>query len=279
MSFSEVRAAGIGWPVRLTYPVVFVCFFLSGASGLLYQVVWTRLAFAQFGVITPVLSLIISVFMLGLGLGSVYGPRWAISLGRRFGVSSLQLYAGAELLTAVGAFAVPASLALGGSLLLRAGAAGSAGFLALSAVCIVLTLLPWCVMMGATIPLMMEFVRRSAASSPGSFSFLYAANVLGAAAGAIVSAVVLIELLGLHMTGGVGAAGNMLAAALALGLGRATPEQAQVRAAAPHAAAGALPRRPGWPAAVLFTTGFASMGFEVCWTRDFTFALATTIYA
>lgn len=279
MSFSEVRAGSVGWSDRLTYRIVFACFFLSGFSSLLYQVVWTRLAFAQFGVITPVLSLIISVFMLGLGLGAVYGASWVTSLGRWFGISPLQLYAGAEALTAVGAFAVPASFVLGGSLLLRAGTAGSAGFLALSAVFIVLALLPWCVMMGSTIPLMMAFVRRSTAGGGGGFSFLYAANVLGAAAGAIVSAVVLIELLGLHATGEVGAAGNILAALLALALSQAAPDRAQARAAPHRVEAGAAPRQPAWPAVVLFTTGFASMGLEVCWTRDFTFTLATTIYA
>ncbi len=279
MSFSEVRAGGVGLSERLTYPIVFTCFFFSGFSGLLYQVVWTRLAFAQFGVITPVLSLIISVFMLGLGLGSVYGASWARSLGRRFGVSPLQLYAGAEALTAVGAFAVPASFALGGSLLLRTGAAGSAEFLALSALCIVLALLPWCVMMGTTIPLMMAFVRCNAAGTGGSFSFLYAANVLGAAAGAIVSAVVLIELLGLHATGEAGAAGNITAALLALALSQAVPDRAEVRAAPHRVEARISLRQPAWPAIVLFTTGFASMGLEVCWTRDFTFTLATTIYA
>ena len=42
----------------------------SGFCGLLYQVVWLRLAFAAFGVITPVLSIVLSVFMFGLSLGS-----------------------------------------------------------------------------------------------------------------------------------------------------------------------------------------------------------------
>ena len=49
--------------------VLFLLFVASGFCGLLYQVVWIRLAFAAFGVITPVLSVVISVFMLGLALG------------------------------------------------------------------------------------------------------------------------------------------------------------------------------------------------------------------
>src|SRR5207244_2320755 len=52
------------------HKLLFLLFFISGFCGLLYQVVWTRLAFAAFGIITPVLSIVISVFMLGLGLGA-----------------------------------------------------------------------------------------------------------------------------------------------------------------------------------------------------------------
>jgi spermidine synthase len=55
---------------------LFLLFFLSGFCSLLYQVVWMRLAFASFGVITPVMSVVISVFMLGLAIGSWAGGRW-----------------------------------------------------------------------------------------------------------------------------------------------------------------------------------------------------------
>jgi hypothetical protein len=51
---------------QFTRRVLFFLFFLSGFSSLVYQVVWTRMAFASFGIITPVLSVVLSVFMLGL---------------------------------------------------------------------------------------------------------------------------------------------------------------------------------------------------------------------
>jgi len=44
--------------------IIFTLFLLSGFCGLLYQVVWIRLAFSHFGIITPVLSVVISIFML-----------------------------------------------------------------------------------------------------------------------------------------------------------------------------------------------------------------------
>ena len=47
---------------------LFALFVLSGFCGLVYQIVWLRLAFKSFGIATPVLSVVVSVFMLGLAL-------------------------------------------------------------------------------------------------------------------------------------------------------------------------------------------------------------------
>jgi predicted membrane-bound spermidine synthase len=48
----------------------FVFFVVSGFCGLVYEVVWVRLAMASFGVTTALVSIVISMFMAGLGLGS-----------------------------------------------------------------------------------------------------------------------------------------------------------------------------------------------------------------
>jgi hypothetical protein len=54
---------------------LFLMFVISGFCGLLYQVVWPRPAFSHFGVITPVLSVILLVFMLGIAAGSFAAGR------------------------------------------------------------------------------------------------------------------------------------------------------------------------------------------------------------
>jgi predicted MFS family arabinose efflux permease len=92
---------------------LFALFFLSGFCGLLYQVVWVRMAFASFGVVTPVLSIVISVFMLGLFAGSWLAGKVVGPLSTQRGLSAIWLYALAELLIGAGAFAVPRLLALG----------------------------------------------------------------------------------------------------------------------------------------------------------------------
>src|SRR5215467_15023331 len=98
---------------QFTRRLLFILFFVSGFSGLVYQVVWVRLAFASFGIITPVLSMVVSVFMLGLSLGAWAGGRSVKFLVRKTGCSALWFYSATELLIGIGAFAVPALFSIG----------------------------------------------------------------------------------------------------------------------------------------------------------------------
>jgi spermidine synthase len=168
--------------------ILFALFFVSGFCSLLYQVVWLRLAFAQFGVVTPVLSTVISVFMLGLALGTFAGGRLVESSVVRDRARAVVLYGVAEIVIGVGAFVVPALFVRGGAALLTAGALDSNAYLLRSALWIAGSLLPWCILMGMTIPFMMAFVRTVDRTFETSFSFLYLANVVGAMCGTAITA-------------------------------------------------------------------------------------------
>src|SRR3954471_4900029 len=105
--------------------VLFLLFFLSGLSSLVYQIVWTRMAFAAFGIITPVLSVVLSVFMLGLALGSWVGGRLIGTWVKKTGLPAIFFYGCAEGLIGVGAFAVPVLFVLGERFLLNTGETNS----------------------------------------------------------------------------------------------------------------------------------------------------------
>src|SRR5690242_17885440 len=98
--------------------VCLVFFFVSGFCSLVYQVIWTRLAFASFGINTPVLSVVISVFMLGLSFGSWAGGRLIVPLTRRTGLSARIFYGLAEFVIGLSAFTVPRLFSFGERLLL-----------------------------------------------------------------------------------------------------------------------------------------------------------------
>lgn len=257
----------------------FVFFFISGLCGIVYELVWLRLAMAQFGVTTALTSIVLSVFMAGLGLGS-----WAAgALVRRYGgrmKAPLRWYSLAELLIGVSALVVPLQLVYGHDLLERAteqAAMSSAAYYLASGVWLALTLVPWCACMGATIPVMMFAIRRHAGyESRRSFSFLYLANVLGAVGGAL-AAPLLIEGFGFHGTLRVGACLNTVIAAAAVLLG------AKSRPVVPITTAGPLLStsfaRSGAALALLFCTGLATMGMEVIWIRLFTPYVGPVVYA
>jgi predicted membrane-bound spermidine synthase len=265
--------------------LLFVLFFLSGFCGLVYQVVWTRMAFAAFGIITPVLSVVLSVFMLGLAVGSWLAGTYAEGLVERTGLSPALLYAAVELLIGVGAFAVPKLFAAGERLLLAAGETDSIAYLSLSALVLGTSILPWCICMGATYPLMMAYVREQDPRSEDSFSYLYLANVLGAMAGTLLTAVVLVEVLGFRRTLYVAAAFNLVIASASASLGWRRREAATVvpsqREPDSSAHAAVVNEVPGasltkW---ILFSTGLIAMAMEVVWSRAFTQVLRTQVYS
>src|SRR5262245_26892895 len=199
--------------------ILFCLFFLSGFSGLVYQVVWTRIAFASFGIILPVLSVVISVFMLGLSVGSWLAGRIISTLKSKTGLSAAWFYAATELLIGAGAFGAPKLFQIGEKLLLGLGQTDSAAYLLFSAIVLTISILPWCLFMGATFPFMMAYVRERDPGNSQSFSFLYLANVLGAMFGTLLTALVLVELFGFHGTLGIAAAGNAVVVLISSYLG------------------------------------------------------------
>jgi spermidine synthase len=255
-------------------------FFISGFCSLVYQMVWTRLAFASFGIITPVLSVVLSVFMLGLAAGSWAGGRGVAGLVRATGLSPIFFYGAAELIIGCGGVLVPKLFKIGERLLLSSGQSDSFRYLFLSALALSVSILPWCVFMGVTFPLMMAYVREQEKESAKSFSFLYFANVLGAMSGSILTVLVLVEVLGFVHTLVFAAAGNVLIAAVSVGLGFKSlrrETKSFPSPAAPALTSGAAGSRLApW---ILFSTGFSAMAMEVVWTRVMTPVLRTQVYS
>jgi spermidine synthase len=270
--------------VRFVRSLLFLLFFVSGFCGLVYQVVWTRMAFASFGIITPVLSVVLSVFMLGLSLGSAVGGKWVGALKAKTGLSGAVFYGLAELLIGIGAFAVPNLFAAGQRSLLGAGQTNSIDYLFLSAMVLALSLFPWCFFMGTTFPLLMAYIREDETHDPKSFSFLYTANVLGAMMGTLLTAVVFIELFGFHYTLRIAAAGNFCIALISAMLGWQRGRSRRFTGDQPPAARrntdyAIRPGRTPMIRWILFSTGFCAMAMEVVWTRAFTPVLKTQVYS
>jgi spermidine synthase/predicted MFS family arabinose efflux permease len=255
-------------------------FFVSGFCSILYELVWLRLAMAQFAVTTALVSIVLSAFMVGLGFGS-WGAGRYIRRGTGVGTPALRLYAFTELLIGLSAILVPHEL-VWGRILLEKMDAGTplpvATYYLAAGFWIGLTLVPWCACMGATFPFAMAAIRESfSADSVRSFSYLYLANVLGAVTGAAVP-LLLVELLGFQGTLHVGAVLNVCLATVAFVLSLRAGREPAVPEALERSPAVA-PSSTAWPYFLLFATGFTSMGVEIVWIRLFTPSVGTVVYA
>jgi predicted membrane-bound spermidine synthase len=82
---------------------IVLLFFVSGAAALIYQVCWQRMLFESIGVDMDSVTIIVSTFMLGLGVGSLLGGE----LADRYPARTLEMFALAELATALFGFCSP----------------------------------------------------------------------------------------------------------------------------------------------------------------------------
>jgi spermidine synthase len=257
----------------------FVFFLISGFCGILYELVWLRLAMAQYGVTTPIVSIVLSAFMGGLGIGSLGAGMLIRRYGHKIKFPPLWLYAGSELVIGISALAVPCELITGHRILSHFASStefSSVTFSLISGVCIALTLVPWCALMGATIPLAMFAVRSDPRlQSRRSFSFLYVSNLLGAMLGAILP-LAIIEFHGFHFTLMVGMLLNFLIALSAFALAQAQRARSEI---ATELNVPVISGSNQGILAVLFMTGLTSMGMEVIWIRLYTPFIGVMVYS
>src|ERR671930_1799268 len=184
--------------------MVLAIFVLSGAAGLIYEVVWSRQLVLVFGNTTQAVSAILTGFFGGMAIGSVVGGRLADRVR-----NPLRLYGLLEVALVVVVIATPLTFRLIHEL--YRGAYGAlettpTGLALVRFVLSMLALAPATVMMGATLPALTRHLSRGKDHLSSAFGRLYAMNTLGAIAGTLASGLVLIELLGLTGAMLVGAA-------------------------------------------------------------------------
>jgi len=224
--------------------LLYAAFFLSGASGLIYQVTWVRQFGNVFGNTIHSAALVVAVFMLGLGAGAYAAGRWADRRVDDDPRALLRAYVLAEVLLA--------ALGVGLSLLLPHLAASVArwsqytigldGWHELSAISYgvraataVVLLAPITLVMGATLTLLIRhLVRFDLAAGHVRIARLYGANTVGAAAGALLTDFVLVRVAGLQGAQFTAAGLNLVAAALAVAVSTFAAAPPLRRTPAPH---------------------------------------------
>lgn len=274
----EDQPAAPALPRSLTV-TLYLCFFLSGVAGLIYEVLWARYLALYVGSTGLAQVIVLATFMGGLALGSHVLGRAADRVA-----SPLKLYVLLEF--GIGVYALFFErVFFGGRALFLAlvGALGmNAGSLVLGKViaCILSMLLPT-FLMGGTLPVLGRYMIRSMTGVGPKVSRLYFLNSLGAVCGCLLSGFYLIRTFGLQFSMISGAGLNIVVGLAAmLVLARAGSPASQDESPAREEGGPGMPR---WVYVVVLAcvglSGAVSMLYEVAWIRLLTLVLGSSTYS
>jgi len=254
---------------------VYLVFTASGATALVYQVIWSRWLGLLFGNTTTSISIVLGSFMLGLALGSWGAGRFLHRIN-----NPMRAYAYIELGIGIFALCFPSLSQLTDYIFTIAVSTESSNAFSVFARAILaftLLLLPT-TFMGATLPLLTDFFRRSPRHTQSwKVGLLYAANTLGAAIGIILAGVMLIELLGVFATTLVAALLNFSIAFIGFKFASTAgvlPEDEQVALTSRK-----LDIKGKLAMAVLAASGAVALASEVLWTRTLETLVGNSTYA
>jgi spermidine synthase len=255
--------------------VLYVCFFLSGSTALVYEVVWVRLLALTFGNTVYAVGIVLAAYMSGLSLGSYLLGRWA---DRQ--VNLLKGYGFLEIGIAFFALLSPYLLkVIAGSYLflhnpdIPLWTLSALRYLLSAAVLLVPT-----TMMGGTLPVLSRYFIRSETQIERRLGGLYSINTLGGVIGTFLVGFILMRHLGLDLTIKVTAALNVLIGLTSIYMGSIAPGHEITSEARQDAS----PDRPaGYRYAVFafFVSGVTAMQYEVAWSRLLVGVIGSTTYA
>src|SRR2546427_112460 len=262
----------------LTYSFLF---FLSGATGLIYELLWVRVLYQSFGSTIQPVTTVVAAYMGGLGLGA-----WL--LGRRADRSPRPAVLYGWLEIAIGVFGILSPLVLGLAHAIYIGAAGALALgggasVALRFGLAALVLLIPTTLMGGTLPVLTRaLMGEDRELLKPSLGRLYGLNTLGAMTGTAVAGFFLIEFVGVRASLWATAAINLAIGAAAIRLGRQqdalevghTPAEENLHQPPPTSTA-----FHNLALALLALTAFASLLNEIAWTRVLIMIVGGSTYA
>lgn len=261
------------------HPLIYALFFLTGAAGLIYQVVWLRVLIRVFGSTVQATSTLVAAFMAGLAFGA-----WLFGRFTDRSRAPLRWYAGLELAVAATALALPFAFEAALPILRhvhQTAGGGAALAVTRAALAFAILLVPTS-FMGGTFPVLTVLATRHDGRLARNVASLYSLNTLGAVTGTLLTGIVLIGIFGENGAVSCAVALNVLVALIALVIhGRLAPVE-RAEAASPAAAASPVVIPDGArlvALSVFAASGAAALAYEVIWTRQLLWFLGTSVYA
>jgi len=265
--------------------IVFLLFFASGISGLIYEVVWLRILSRTIGVTAYATAVTLAAFMAGLALGSFVFGRL---VDRRN--DQLRIFALLQLWLAV--FAVVTPIILTGSVAVYKLVSvithqNTAVISASKVVVSFLSLLLPAMLMGGTLPALTSYLVRQGGMFGKNFSLLYGLNTLGAVFGVVLSGFVTIGAIGewntIFIAVSINLAVGFIAFVIHRGRMRLNKQDDVAQKADVKAVSNRISMYPDTVRKIVLivfmVSGFTALAYEVIWTRQLILFLKTSIYA
>lgn len=245
----------------------YVLFFLSGFPALLYQIVWQRALFTIYGVNIQSVTVIVTVFMLGLGLGSLAGGR----LSTLSKIRTLQTFGIIEF--SIGVFGV-FSLALFKYFAQFTAGASTA---TTGIVTFLLLLIPT-LLMGSTLPLLVAFMVQRSANVGESVGSLYAVNTFGSGVACLFASMFIMRLLGESGSVRLAASINLLVGTCAIFLATRMDTAAKPQRQSASLNINESHHTIGKVAGMMLAaaTGFVALAYEILWYHIYSFTSGGT---
>lgn len=278
-------------PTKIYSPKIFklvaACFFFSGATGLIYEVLWARMLGLVFGATTLAISTVLAAFMGGLALGSALAGRRGAAVKR-----PVRAYGLLEIGIALYALAVPLLFRIVDDLYAVIWQQFHPGFFTFSLwrflLSCVLLLVPT-TLMGATLPLLSAALLHTSSTNSTSITKLYTRNLAGAICGCLAAGFLLLPVLGVRATIYLAAIVNIVIGVVSLLADRRIETQPAVNDAGPatdqspgETSSSQPPARVGdarfWMLCA-FISGFVTISTQVAWTRVLTMIVGSSTYA
>jgi predicted membrane-bound spermidine synthase len=250
---------------------ILILFFCSGATALVYEVIWSKYLALLFGSTIQAQTVVLAVFMGGLALGNKLFSRWADRAR-----NPLAIYGRIEI--AIGGYAALFSLlyraadslfaSIGSNLLNHPGS-----LLLLKGLLSVALLLGPTILMGGTLPVLAAWLQKNTPDGGRQSARFYSTNSLGAVCGAGLTGFFLVEWLGLRKTMDFSAVVNVTIGLIAIAIGKEQSTDAPVPVPS-SAAAEPMPGRPPgdlailrWGCIMVALSGAVCMGLELLASR------------
>ena len=271
---------------------IYLLFFLSGAAGLIYQLVWVRKLVLIFGNTTYATSSILTAFMGGLALGSYLIGKYADRIK-----TPLRFYGYLEFGIGVSAvailyFFIPISDAIYVWLFNVIGNNGFVFNVVRFLLSIIILIIPT-TLMGGTLPVISKYLIKTSGEFGQRLGRLYGFNTLGAVLGAFLTGFLLISAFGVNTTMWIAIVMNLVIGIAALLLDDSKKEiKSEKKKHKKNRSAQKKQHQtvtfkisqysPGTAKLVIWLfgiAGFVSLAYEIVWTRALIFFISSTTFS